>query len=306
MRDWNFGTEGEFRLQECEGCGLVLLDPRPTAEEMKKFYPATYPAHVREPESHAGVARRSLVPERLKEYARALGLGYPWPGRSWREPMWARMGWGLGRGWARRVMRARLLPDYVVGGRVLDVGCGRGDYLRGLQRLGWQVQGLDVSELAVRTAQAQGIPAAQGELLTTGMCWPAASFDVITFMDSFEHHGEPRGTLAEARRLLRPKGQLLVLAPNFASPWRRLFGAHWADLAAPLHLFHYTPETLTRLVRAEGFEVEGVYRRRDAEIARSLHIWKRTRGQKPTAPVRGWADWLVGRGHCLLRARVAG
>ena len=299
LRDWNFGSEGEFGLQECAGCGLVMLDPRPPAGELWKFYPATYPAHVAE-----GVGAEAAAPagwaERGKGVARALGLGYPWPGG--RVPGWARGGWG--RRLAGGVMRRRLLPAYVAGGRVLDVGCGRGDYLRGLRRLGWQVEGLDASARAVRATRAQGIAATQGELMTEGAQWPAGSFDVITFLDSFEHHGAPRATLAMARRLLRPGGQLLILAPNFASPWRRLFGAYWADMAAPLHLYHYTPATLGRLVAMTGFVVEGVYGWGDAEIARSLQVWRRGGGGGPASPpVRGWADRLLGRGHCLLRAR---
>jgi SAM-dependent methyltransferase len=290
-RDWDYPCAEWFGLHRCRNCHLVFVSPRPSADHLADYYPATYPAHVPLPQpSPNPPAWRS----RLRATALAATLNYPAP-----QPR-SRFAW------AAPIFRSYLLragyPAWRPHGSLLDVGCGRGNYLHAMRQLGWDVMGLDLSPRAVEQTRRLGIPALQGRLCT--LPWPRASFDVITFFDSFEHHPDPVETLHAAARLLRRNGSLLIRFPNFDSVWRRIFRACWADIAVPRHLYHYTPATLSRLVTHCGFSVDQVYVSPSADFSRSLQAWERARGYYG-APRRPWAqhlDPLLSFGHCLLRA----
>ena len=85
--------------------------------------------------------------------------------------------------------------------RLLDVGCGEGDFLHEMQSLGWSVEGIDPSAEAVATARSRGVSASQATLSEVALA-PHA-FDAITFRLVLEHVREPRQALAECRRALK-------------------------------------------------------------------------------------------------------
>jgi SAM-dependent methyltransferase len=152
--------------------------------------------------------------------------------------------------WSRVRMAVRLLPP---GGRVLDVGCGRGLFLRMLQERGYQVRGTELSAATAAQATSE-VPIDTGEL-SPGR-YPPASFDLISIWHVLEHLRRPDEVLAACHEALAPGGALVIAVPNFASIQARLGGPHWFHLDLPRHLFHFTPETLERLLRHSGFAVE--------------------------------------------------
>jgi hypothetical protein len=61
--------------------------------------------------------------------------------------------------------------------------------------------------------------------------------------------------LAEIRRILKPDGIAYIRVPNIRSATFGLFRQYWYPLDVPRHVFHYTPQTFTRLARQHGLEV---------------------------------------------------
>src|SRR5262249_2893147 len=111
-------------------------------------------------------------------------------------------------------------------GRLLDFGCGAGDFLLCMQALGWAVTGLDMAQSAVtRIREQYGLPAHLGTLPHPLLT--AASFEMITMRQSLEHVYQPLDVLHAAYRLLTRPGRLLVAVPNFDSQASRWFGAAW-------------------------------------------------------------------------------
>ncbi|MGH9535732.1 MAG: class I SAM-dependent methyltransferase [Terriglobales bacterium] len=293
VRDWRFGGPGEFTVARCRCCGVAALLGAP-GDEPAALYPENYPAHVASTPPPARPARAYWA-----AVARNVALGYPQPPLAGARRHLVRAARPLLRRWAL----TRPYPRYWPGGRLLDVGCGRGDFLLGMRACGWQVTGLDVSARAVALAQARGLEVAAGTIERAG--WAAGTFAAITFLDSFEHGDQPRAMLAAAGRLLAPGGELLIRFPNFGSLWRQVFGPYWADIAAPRHRFFYTRAVLRRMVAAAGFAVTGCYRQPSADFSRSLRTWRRAHGHAG-AELWPWArvvDRVCADGHCLLRAR---
>ncbi len=146
---------------------------------------------------------------------------------------------------------SRSLPR---GARVLDVGCGRGVILGSLADRGFEVHGVEISPEATRGSDPRAKVRIAPRLADAG--FDADFFDEIVIWHVLEHVGEPRETLAEARRILRPGGRLIVAVPNFSSAQARWSGAAWFHLDLPRHLFHFPLATLRELVRSCGFEIE--------------------------------------------------
>ncbi len=135
--------------------------------------------------------------------------------------------------------------------RVLDVGCGRGLLLRAFQQKGCNVTGTEYAEGACSFArEVLKLPVRVG--LLTELNFPDHSFDIVVMWHVLEHVSDPRPTLAEVSRILRPGGIFLVAVPNFGSPESRLTKSGWFHLDIPRHLSHHTRASLSEILNEAG------------------------------------------------------
>jgi SAM-dependent methyltransferase len=139
-------------------------------------------------------------------------------------------------------------------GRILDVGCGAGFFLRALDPTVWDPFGIETGKAAANAAERIiGVGRIFNGTLIDSAC-EDDYFDVVTFWSALEHTNEPRDNLIEARRILKRSGTLIVQVPNAASYQARWFGGDWFALDAPRHRYHFTAATLTRLLGETGFQ----------------------------------------------------
>jgi SAM-dependent methyltransferase len=131
-------------------------------------------------------------------------------------------------------------------GRLLDIGCQKGEFMLRMNQRGWQVQGVELSRKAPNLF---GLPIFYGRLEDAD--FPPGSFDLITLWAVLEHVHDPVGLLRCLARLLQPGGRAFVLVPNFRSLPARLM--RHDDV--PRHLVMFTPATLSRAAAAAGLRV---------------------------------------------------
>jgi SAM-dependent methyltransferase len=146
---------------------------------------------------------------------------------------------------ALRWMRARKFVRRRPG-RALDVGCGDGSFLVALAQHGWEVFGTELSEAIAMTAKRRlGNGVLVGAIELGGH--RGASFDLVTFWHVLEHLDDPQKALAEARRLVKPDGTVVVAVPNVDSLQAHLFKQDWLHLDVPRHRWHFDTHTLSKL-----------------------------------------------------------
>lgn len=142
-----------------------------------------------------------------------------------------------------------------VAGRILDVGCGSGFFLRALDTGKWDRYGVEISTEAARLA-ARSLGAdhiLSGTLLEAQ--FEESFFDVISFWSSLEHTNEPRASLIRARKIIKPDGTLIIQVPNAASYQSRMFKGDWFALDVPRHRYHFSYERLAGLLAETGFDI---------------------------------------------------
>jgi 2-polyprenyl-3-methyl-5-hydroxy-6-metoxy-1,4-benzoquinol methylase len=140
------------------------------------------------------------------------------------------------------------------GQRLLDVGCAAGFFMAVAQGEGWQVQGVDPSSFVANYARSQlGMHVYQGTLQDAN--FPSESWDVVTLWDVLEHMPDPRQELVEIHRVLKRRGILALETQNIDSLLPKILGNSWGHYGHHLHLFHFTPKTITRILAETGFRV---------------------------------------------------
>ena len=144
------------------------------------------------------------------------------------------------------------------GARVLDVGCGNGEFLLEMREAGWTAEGLETDARAVARAREQALDVRQGTVEDAH--YSPQSFDAITLSHVLEHLHEPVATLRRCRELLRDDGVIWIATPNLSSPGHRRYGRDWRGLEPPRHLVLFTPSALALALDRAGFRVPELQR----------------------------------------------
>jgi SAM-dependent methyltransferase len=135
-------------------------------------------------------------------------------------------------------------------GRLLDVGCGDGQFLQAARARGWVVAGSEYGAAPRERAAALGLDVRPAPFVPRPE--ELAGFDVVTAFEVLEHVGHPREEVRQIRALLRPGGVCYLTMPNFGSLTRRLVGTRWRAIEYPEHLNHFTAKSLGRLMADSG------------------------------------------------------
>jgi len=141
-------------------------------------------------------------------------------------------------------------------GKLLDIGCGSGEFLNQMKGFGWEVYGVEISKKAVDTGRRKGLNIFCGELGSAD--FPESYFDVVVLSQTMEHLYSPGSYLEKIHRLLKEGGLLMIGVPNAGCPEIKVFGRSCHILDVPRHLHFFTIASLRNYLEKYGFEVEKV------------------------------------------------
>jgi SAM-dependent methyltransferase len=229
MRDTLFDAPGTWNIRRCSaaGCGLAWLDPMPHPDELGRFYD-TYYTHANSDAPAEAAPQRPTVRGLVRH-----ALGRMIPGR-------------------RLQFQSELLHFATMKpGRMLEVGCGAGQFLAEASAAGWQVLGIDFDEAAVTHARrTPGIDARAMDIFDPYL--DDQRFDGIAMNNVIEHLPDPAGVFARCKELLAPGGRLVMVTPNTDALCHEVFGPHWRGLEVPRHLYLFSAPALRNFAEAAG------------------------------------------------------
>lgn len=244
VRDHFFSCDtGSFTLQRCSNCGSLWLPQRPFGQRLQNAY-SEYYTHTTPAESQSaslkGWMKRAYIQDRFGGRAGLLD----------------RLGSGLYKIFSpdpgQTDAYLRFSPK--APSRVLDFGCGNGEYLLRAKALGHEVTGVDFDEKALAQLRPKGISAfALEDIDDAEWC---GRFDHVSLSHVVEHVPDPIALLAKLYRWTAPSGSLFLEVPNSKSIGLSIFNQYWRGLEAPRHFSLPSPEGLARALNEAGYTIE--------------------------------------------------
>lgn len=214
----DYFVSGEvFSISRCKTCGFCFTDPRPAAEDIGPYYDSSeYVSHSKT--SHG-------LTNRLFHLARNFTLA----------------------------RKKRILKKYSPGKRILDYGCGTGEFLARMKSASWTCTGIEANAPAREHAIQKYALTVTDESELENL--EDSSFDAISLWHVLEHVYPLRERLESFHKILDPDGTIFVALPNMNSFDAKIYGEHWAAYDLPRHIYHFTPATIQQLMGTSGFNL---------------------------------------------------
>ncbi|NOU46403.1 MAG: methyltransferase domain-containing protein [Bacteroidales bacterium] len=211
-----FLTKEKFALGSCDKCGLVFTNPRPKSDNLSRYYESDkYYSHTSNQAGIIPFIYRRIKEINLKTKFKQVTIG-------------------------------------LTGGKVLDIGCGTGDFLAVCQRAGFEVSGIEPNPMAAEFAAAKihrriFDPSQSNELLDS-------EFDLITMWHVLEHVSDLKVQILELYRLTKSGGKVVIALPNYLSFDAMHYDENWAAWDVPRHLYHFSKQVIDGMMKENGFE----------------------------------------------------
>jgi SAM-dependent methyltransferase len=153
-------------------------------------------------------------------------------------------------------VRLDFISRFQPGGSLLEVGCGRGEFLVLARRRGYQVSAVEPNPEAARAAEALGIEVEQALIEESTL--PEKSFDSVFHVDLLSHFPDPITALRKMADLVRPQGLVCfeVSVGGLTRNWYRWVGR----MGYPRHLWFYSEDAIRAVLARAGLRVEAIQR----------------------------------------------
>ncbi len=145
--------------------------------------------------------------------------------------------------------------------KILDVGCGTGRLVKYLNQNGFEASGCDNATEAVKKAIQLNSRNLISKASANHLPFTKNSFDLVTAISVIEHLNKKQAGkfLKEAKRVLKPKGFIFLVTPNFATPLRIIQGKNWFAYSDPTHINFFTPKSLIKIMTKNNFSKPKLY-----------------------------------------------
>ena len=205
-----------FNLSECVNCGYRFTNPRPIESTIGNYYKSeNYISH--------NSTKKGLI---NKIYHRVRNYQFKIKESS--------------------IEKTKISP----GKKVLDVGCGTGNFVNHLNLHGWKAEGVETDDKAREIAQLSNIKVYKNINLVD-----SEKYDVITMWHVLEHVYNLNNYMQKLRSLLKKDGLLVIAVPNSNSYDANIYKENWYAYDAPIHISHFRKSNMKLLAEKNKFKL---------------------------------------------------
>lgn len=217
----HFLTQQEFTIVKCVYCGFLFLNPRPTKNEIGKYYES------QEYISHSN--KKNGILNKLYHLIRSIN----------------------------HKKKYQIITSYIKEGSILDIGCATGEFLNFFKGKNWYTTGVEPNENALNFAKENyGLNVYDEEFLNRT---DTEKYDVITMWHVLEHVHDINQRIEQVKNLLNNNGILVIAVPNPESYDAQKYQEFWAGFDLPRHLYHFSQKCLEQLLKNYNFNLIKTY-----------------------------------------------
>lgn len=220
LADYSISKE-PFSIAKCSKCGFLFTNPRPNKEHIGPYYESEdYISH-----SNSSKGLMNTIYKQVRHYTIAKKVA----------------------------MMMRIVDGKKT---LLDYGCGTGEFLNVMQLNKWEVKGIEpgdgprnqaISNYKLAVTPPDSIFSMENE-----------SFSIITMWHVLEHIHDLNETLAQLRKMLTKTGKMVIAVPNCEAKDVEFYGKHWAGWDVPRHLYHFSEDTLSKLLSKHQLKITDI------------------------------------------------
>ena len=208
-----------FAINECRQCTFRFTNPRPADAQLNTYYQSKeYISHT-----NKAYSLQHLLYKIVRHYTLQRKL--------------------------------KLIRSLSKTGKILDLGCGTGDFLNLCSKNGWDIEGVEMDQKAREKSEKLLNVKIHERLFSVEK---ENSFQIITLWHVLEHLPDLNKTITHLMKLLTVRGRLVIALPNVDSYDAKKYGNFWAGYDVPRHLYHFNQPTFQRLMRKHNLKIERV------------------------------------------------
>ena len=213
--DYSVSKES-FAITKCKNCGLLITSPRPDVHSIGTYYESKdYISHTNKANGLLNFIYKKVRNQTLRN-------------------------------------KFQLIDKLTLKKKILDYGCGTGEWLNYNKQKGWKTLGIEPNPKAKEHAINQyGL-----EVYSDIQSIPNKKFSIITLWHVLEHVHDLNKLLHELHSKLSKKGKLIIAVPNHDCYDRKFYKEYWAAYDVPRHLYHFNQQTLLELSTFHNFKLE--------------------------------------------------
>ena len=214
-------TGNVFNIAECLSCGFRYTNPRPKEKHIYKYYQSkNYISH--------SSTKKGLI-NKIYHLVRSYQF--------------------------YKKKEVIQISSNMKKGKILDIGCGTGDFLKYMDTSGWETDGVETDEGAKIVAEKklgkkikEKLEHIEGE----------SKYDVISMWHVLEHVYDVKDYLKKVNKLLKKNGVLVIGVPNCASYDAKKYKGNWVAYDLPIHLSHFRKKNIEELAKKSSFKVNDI------------------------------------------------
>ena len=206
-----------FSIVQCNSCGFKFTNPRPEEDKLGAYYKSEdYVSHSNTKKGFINSTYQSVRKYTL-------------------------------------LKKLELISKYYKTGKILDIGCGTGEFLNTCKSAKWETFGIEPDPDARKMAKDNfGLDVREESEINN---LSNEGFDIISMWHVLEHVPRLNERIEDLKRLIKPDGVIIIAVPNCNSLDAKIYGENWAAYDVPRHLYHFTPKDIELVFKNHGLKM---------------------------------------------------